>query len=98
MLGRLGMGTKEALEAYDSFASEIFSKRRRSLTEKYQAKALEETVKKLVRAQGKGSVMRNRRPDQEKGHAFVCTMPAQRHKEMVCLRTYDVEGTSIQIA
>ncbi|KAI7780329.1 hypothetical protein LA080_016177 [Diaporthe eres] len=92
MLGRLGMGTKEALEAYDNFASEIFSKRRRSLTEKYQAKALEETVKKLVRAQEKGSVMRTRRPGQEKGHAFVCTMPAQRHKEMVCLRTYDVEG------
>lgn len=92
MLGRLGMGTQEALEAYDSFASEIFSKRRRSLTEKYKAKALEETVKKLVRAQGKGSVMRNRRPGQEKGHAFVCTMPAQRHKDMVCLRTYDVEG------
>lgn len=92
MLGRLGMGTREALDAYDSFASEIFSKRRRSLTEKYKAKALEETVKKLVRAQEKGSVMRNRRRGQEKGHAFVCTMPAQRHKEMVCLRTYDVEG------
>lgn len=92
MLGRLGMGTKEALKAYDRFASEIFAKRRRSLTEKYKAKALEETVKELVRAQEKGSVMRNRRPGQEKGHAFVCTMPAQRHKEMVCLRTYDVEG------
>ncbi|KKY38358.1 putative vegetative incompatibility protein 2 [Diaporthe ampelina] len=92
MLGRLGMGTQEALKAYDSFASEIFSNRRMSLTEKYKARALEETVQKLVRAQEKGSMMRNRRPGQEKGHAFVCTMPAQRHKEMVCLRTYDVEG------
>lgn len=92
MLGRLEMGTQEALEAYDSFASDIFSKRRPSITEKYKAKALEETVKKLVREQGKGSVMRNRRPAQEKGHAFVCTMPEQRHKETVRLRTYDVTG------
>lgn len=92
MLGRLGMGTKEALAAYDSFASDIFSKRRMSLTEKYKAKALEDTVQKLVRAQEKGSVMRNQRPGQQKGHAFVCTMPAQRHKEMVCLRTYEVAG------
>ncbi|KAJ0121219.1 hypothetical protein J7T55_008382 [Diaporthe amygdali] len=92
MLGRLEMGTQEALEAYDNFASAIFSKRRLSITEKYKAKALEKTVKKLVREQGKGSVMRNRRPTQEKGHAFVCTMPAQRHKETVCLRTYDVAG------
>lgn len=92
MLGRLAMGTQEALAAYDTFASEIFSKRRMSLTEKYKAKALEATVKRLVREQGKGSVMRNRRPAQEKGHAFVCTMPSQRHKETVCFRTYDVEG------
>ncbi|KAK2610776.1 hypothetical protein N8I77_004177 [Diaporthe amygdali] len=92
MLGRLGMGTQEALKAYDSFASEIFSKRRLSLTEKFKAKALEDTVKKLVREQGKGSVLRNQRQTQEKGHAFVCTMPAQRHKETVRLRTYDVAG------
>lgn len=92
MLGRLGMGTQEALAAYDSFASEIFSKRRMSLTEKYKAKALEETVQKLVRAQQKGSVMRSQQKGQQKGHAFVCTMPAQRHKEMVCLRTYEVAG------
>jgi hypothetical protein len=92
MLGRLEMGTQEALDAYDSFASDIFSKRRKSLTEKYKASALEDTVKTLVRAQDKGTVMRNQRSDQEKGHAFVCTMPAQRHKEMVCLRTYNVQG------
>lgn len=92
MLGRLQMSTKEALTAYDSFASEIFSKRRKSLVEKYKAKALEETVKRLVRDQAKGFSMRDRRPAEAKGHAFVCTMPEKRHKEVVRLRTYDVKG------
>lgn len=86
------MSTKEALTAYDSFASGIFSKRRRSLVEKYKAKALEEIVKKLVRDQGKGFSMRDGRPEEAKGHAFVCTMPEKRHKEVVRLRTYDVNG------
>ncbi|KUI57201.1 Patatin-like protein 2 [Cytospora mali] len=92
MLGRLQMSTEEALKAYDSFASEIFSKRRKSLVEKYKAKALEETVKNLVRDQGKGFSMRDARSADAKGRAFVCTMPEQRHKEIVRLRTYDVKG------
>lgn len=84
------MSTEEALTAYDSFASDIFSKRRKSLVEKYRAKSLERTVKKLVRDQGKGFSMRDGRPEEAKGRAFVCTMPEQRHREMVRLRTYDV--------
>lgn len=92
MLGRLEMSTEEALKAYDSFASEIFSKRRRSWVEKYKAKTLEQTIKHLVRNQDKGSLLRDARPREAKGRAFVCTMPEQRHRETVCLRTYDIAG------
>lgn len=92
MLGRLEMSTEEALKAYDSFASEIFSKRRNSLVEKYNAKTLEQTVQRLVRDQDKGSLLRDARPRDAKGRAFVCAMPEQRHRETVRLRTYDIAG------
>ena len=46
MLGRLEMSTEQALDAYDAFASEIFSKKNKNRfnpTEKYRAKALEKS-------------------------------------------------------
>lgn len=92
MLGRLEMSTDEALKAYDSFASKIFSKRRRSLVEKYKAKTLETTIQRLVRDQDKGTGMRVSRQNNAKGHAFVCSMPELRHRETVRLRTYETAG------
>lgn len=86
------MTTEDALRAYDNFASDIFSKKRRSLVEKYSAKTLEETIQRLVRDQKQGSLMRDGRPMDAKGRAFVCTMPEQRHRETVKLRTYDISG------
>ncbi|ROW01599.1 hypothetical protein VSDG_02235 [Cytospora chrysosperma] len=96
MLGRLEMSTEEALEAYDSFASKIFSKANKNkfnLTERYGAVALEQTVQQLVEDQSKGRpLMRDSRPNHAKGRAFVCTMPLQDRNTTVRLRTYDVEG------
>nr|AET07143.1 vegetative incompatibility protein 2 [Cryphonectria parasitica] len=92
MLGRLEMSTEEAIAAYDGFASDIFSKRRPSLVEKYKAKQLEATVQRLVRDQGKGILMRDGRPRNSKGRAFVCTMPEQKHRQTVRLRAYEAAG------
>lgn len=93
MLGRLEMSTEEALDAYDAFASEIFSKKNKNRfnpTEKYRAKALEKSVQKLVQDYGKGTLMRDSRPYHAKGRTFICTMPLQDRKTTVRLRTYDV--------
>lgn len=90
MLGRLEMSTEEALGAYDTFAREIFSKRRRSLIEKYRAANLEQTIQQLVHARGRGDLLRDGRPRDARGRAFVCTMPEREHRKTVCLRTYDV--------
>lgn len=93
MLGRLEMSTEQALDAYDAFASEIFSKKNKNRfnpTEKYRAKALEESVQRLVQDHGKGALLRDSRPHYAKGRAFICTMPLQDRNTTVRLRTYDV--------
>lgn len=90
MLGRMEMTTEEALDAYDDFAREIFSKRRRSLIEKYPAEKLEQAVQKLVHTRGQGDLLRDGRPPDARGRAFVCAMPEREHREVVCLRTYDI--------
>lgn len=96
MLGRLKMSTEDALKAYDSFASKIFSKANKNkfnLTERYGAVALEQAVQELVEDQSKGRpFMRDSRPSHAKGRAFVCTMPLQDRNTTVRLRTYKVEG------
>jgi patatin-like phospholipase/acyl hydrolase len=93
MLGRLEMSTEQALAAYDAFASDIFSKKNRNRfnpTEKYRAEALEKSVRKLVKDQRKGRLMRDSRPHYAKGRAFICTMPLEDRNTTVRLRSYDV--------
>lgn len=95
MLGRLEMSTHEALAAYDSFARDIFSHKRHiwtRLVEQYKAKNLEQTVTQLVREKGRGFQMRDQKSRNSKGHAFVCTMPEQKHNQMVRFRTYEVSS------
>ncbi|PSR97545.1 hypothetical protein BD289DRAFT_91836 [Coniella lustricola] len=95
MLGRLEMSTEEALAAYDDFARDIFSHKRHFWTrfvEQYKAESLEQTVRQLVRDKGVGVLMRNQKSTVDTGHAFVCTMPEQKHKEMVRFRTYEISS------
>jgi hypothetical protein len=78
MLGRLRMSTNEALQEYDNCAAKIFSRENRkkwSLSDKFQATALQEAVQDIVKERGLGEHMRD--PEsRSKGKAIVCVMPS----------------------
>lgn len=94
------MSTQEVLEAYDAFASKMFSKANKNkfnITERYGALALEQTVQQLVEDQSKGRpLMRDSRPNHAKGRAFVCTMPLQDRNTTVRLGTGSCKAELVQ--
>ena len=97
MLGRLKMSTQEALDAYDTFSSRIFSKRNRKktpdhgLTQMYKATKLEKTVKELVAQHSDGVKMADSRQLNERGRSFVCAKFQDEHRMTTCFRTYPVQ-------
>jgi hypothetical protein len=72
------MSTKEALQEYDNCAAKIFSRKNRkkwSLSDKFQATALQEVVQGIVKKRGLGEYMRD--PEfPRKGKSLVCVMPS----------------------
>jgi predicted acylesterase/phospholipase RssA len=92
MLGRLRMTTEEALKAYNSLASEIFSRNNRKMAIQdglFKATTLEKKVKELVAHKQEGEFMLA--PNEPKmGKAFVCAMPAKNLAYPRRFRTYPV--------
>lgn len=93
MLGRLRMTTEEALQAYNSIASAIFSNKNRKLKYKdgaFKATTLETEVKRLVRDKNLGDHMLDLPKDTQRASAFVCAMPAKNMAYPRRFRTYQV--------
>lgn len=94
MLGRLRMSTEEALREYDHCAAKVFSFRNKkwtTATEKFRATALREVVQDLVRRRNMGDEMGVMTTPDNKGHCFVCAMPANRVGEPRRLRSFSVD-------
>ncbi|KAK4151190.1 hypothetical protein C8A00DRAFT_17376 [Chaetomidium leptoderma] len=78
MLGRLRMSTEEALQEYDNCSAKIFASKNKktwSISERFQATALQEAVEGIVKQRGRGERMRD--PENPpKGKVVVCVMPS----------------------
>lgn len=99
MLGRLRMSTEEALQEYDQCAKKVFSFRNKKwtrATEKFRATALREVVEDLVRRRGMGDELFSEQTYHDKGHCFVCAMPANRVGEPYRLRSFSGTKASIR--
>lgn len=93
MLGRLRMTTEEALIAYNSIASAIFSKKNRKPAYKdgaFKAKTLEAKIKELVKDKNLGDHMLDTSNDMRRAKSFVCAMPANNMAHPRRFRTYQV--------
>ena len=93
MLGRLRMTTEEALSAYNSVASAIFSEKNRKPIYKdgaFKASTLETKIKDLVKEKNLGDYMLDESTDMRRAKAFVCAMPAKNMAHPRCFRTYQV--------
>ena len=96
MLGRLRMSTDEALQAYNSLARDIFSKKNRKWTGQdgaFKSSTLQEKVNELVLKKGLGEFMLDPLDEpKKKGKAFVCAMPADNVTYTRRFRTYQVRA------
>jgi hypothetical protein len=84
------MSTQEALQEYDNCAAKIFSKENKkkwSISERFQATALQKAVEGLVEKRGMGERMWDPTAP-EKGKAIVCVMPSQYIGQMRVVRTF----------
>ena len=93
MLGRLRMTTEEALEAYHTISSAIFSKRNQKPFYKdgaFKATTLETKIKEMVAKRMLGDRMAEDSDNVALGKAFVCAMPAANMAHPRRFRTYPV--------
>jgi hypothetical protein len=93
MLGRLQMTTDEALKAYTSIASAIFSKKNRKPFYKdgyFKASTLEVKIQEKVAEKNLGDHMLGDSNDIDAGKAFVCAIPAKNMAHPRHFRTYQV--------
>lgn len=93
MLGRLRMTTEEALKAYNSIASAIFSNKNRKAIYKdgeFKATTLETEIKRIVKDKNLGDHILNLSDDTIRANAFVCAMPAKNMAYPRRFRTYQV--------
>ncbi|KAL9041418.1 MAG: hypothetical protein Q9214_004116 [Letrouitia sp. 1 TL-2023] len=93
MLGRLRMTTQEALQAYNSIAQAIFSKKNQKLMYQdgaFKAKTLETKVKQEVAKRQLGERMLEEGSNGRLGKAFVCAIPANNMAHPRHFRTYQV--------
>ena len=83
------MSTQEALQEYDNCAAKIFSKENKkwSISERFQATALQKAVEGLVEKRGMGERMWDPAAP-EKGKAIVCVMPSQNIGQARVVRTF----------
>ena len=93
MLGRLQMTTEEALKAYNSIASAIFSKKNRKALYKdgaFKATTLERKIQEVVSTKQLGNRMAEQSDNISHGRAFVCAIPAADMAHPRLFRTYQV--------
>ena len=97
MLGRLRMTTAEALIAYNSIASAIFSKENRKPAYKdgaFKASTLEAKIRAVIKDKHLGDDMLDTSTDKRRAKAFVCAMPAKNMAHPRRFRTYQVRENS----
>ncbi len=91
MLGRLRMTTQEALQAYNSIASAIFSERNKKWQFQdglFKASTLENKVQEIVLGRNLGQHMLEPSNHSTTGKAFVCAMSANNMTYPRRFRTY----------
>ena len=87
------MTTDEALKAYTSIASDIFSLQNRKPGWKdgaFKATTLETKIKEIVRDRKQGDYMMDKSNEKKQAKAFVCAMPAKNMAHPRRFRTYEV--------
>lgn len=97
MLGRLRMTTAEALSAYNSIASGIFSKENRKPAYKdgaFKASTLETKIIEVVKDKHLGGHIWDTSTDKRRAKSFVCAMPAKNMAHPRRFRTYQVRENS----
>ncbi|KAK4217663.1 hypothetical protein QBC37DRAFT_479573 [Rhypophila decipiens] len=93
LVGRLRLSTQDALDAYDSLAKSIFSRRnmRFSLSSRFGEEPLAQAMRDLVQRMGANELMKDPAGDSQHhrmGRSFVCALPAQNQRAPKRIRGY----------